>query len=98
MPAGGVPVVYLVILALICPLLGVYVAAQKNRSAGEGLALGCLLGPFGVIIAALLPTLAKPRPRAAVDDDDRIRELNELPLVFGENRVDDEDVDRFIRG
>jgi hypothetical protein len=41
---------------LFWPLVGTYVAHAKNRSQVEGAAFGCLLGPIGVIIAALLPT------------------------------------------
>ena len=36
-------------------LLGAYVAAQKHRPTGEGLTLGFLFGPLGVLIVALLP-------------------------------------------
>jgi hypothetical protein len=37
--------------------LGIYVADQKGRQASEGFLFGMLLGPFGVIIVALLPNL-----------------------------------------
>jgi hypothetical protein len=89
--------VYFFVAAVVCGLLGLYVSGQKNRSVAEGLGLGCLLGPFGVIIEALLPTVDRPRPAPRVDDD-RIRELNELPLVHSENQIDEGDVDRFING
>ena len=36
--------------------LGAFFATSKNRDVAEGLALGCLLGPLGVIVAGLLPT------------------------------------------
>lgn len=42
---------------------GAWIAAQKNREQGEGMALGCLFGPFGVLIEALLPTLPSPERR-----------------------------------
>jgi hypothetical protein len=41
--------------------LGSWIAGQKNRSQGEGFALGCLFGPFGALIAALMPTLSDHR-------------------------------------
>lgn len=34
---------------------GAWVAQQKRRSGGEGFLLGCLFGPFGILIEALLP-------------------------------------------
>lgn len=51
-----------VVLSLIWavwPFVGQYVASQKRRSRIEGALLG-ILGPFGVIIEALLPTLPDP--------------------------------------
>lgn len=56
---------WLFFAAIIFGVLGAWVAGHKRRSGGEGLALGCLLGPFGVIIEALLPTQAAPIARAA---------------------------------
>ena len=85
------------ITALLCPIIGLYVAGEKNRSGAEGAALGCLLGPVGVLIEACLPTRTKPT-RRQIEADDRIRELNERPLVYDENRIDEDDVDRFING
>ncbi len=90
----------LLLILFLFALLGVYVASEKNRAAVEGFALGCLLGPFGVIVEALLPTKTKRDLAGAMraDADDRIRELNELPLVYDEPQVTDDDVDRFITG
>ncbi len=42
-------------MGIICGSLGVYIATQKGRNEWEGLLFGFLLGPFGVIIEALLP-------------------------------------------
>jgi hypothetical protein len=38
--------------------LGSWIAMQKNRDNSEGFALGCIFGPLGVLIEALLPTLS----------------------------------------
>ena len=39
--------------------LGSWIAEQKNRPRGEGFALALCLGPLGLIIESLLPTLTK---------------------------------------
>lgn len=39
-----------------CAGVGAYVAGAKGREPAEGGVLGFLLGPFGILIAALLPT------------------------------------------
>ena len=44
------------IFIVVWASLGIWIAEQKGRGQGEGLILGALLGPFGVIIEALLPT------------------------------------------
>lgn len=77
--------------------LAIYVAGEKNRSLFEGLLLALLFGPFGILIVALLPTKPKANPRQPWDDD-RIRELNERPLVWNENRIDEGEVDRILSG
>jgi hypothetical protein len=41
---------------VVWPALGRWVALEKNRSFREGVILGLLFGPFGVIVEALLPT------------------------------------------
>jgi len=42
--------------------LGYYIAGQKGRSEAEGLILGFLFGPVGVLVEALLPPISsKPR-------------------------------------
>lgn len=50
-------ILFVVILWVIFALFGAYVASQKNRAGMEGLILGFLFGPLGVLIEALLPTL-----------------------------------------
>jgi hypothetical protein len=42
---------------LVMGALGAFVALQKGRSPIEGLMMGFLFGPFGVLITALLPTM-----------------------------------------
>jgi hypothetical protein len=46
-----------VVWVLLGPFGG-WIAAQKYRSPVEGLALGWIFGPLGVIVEALLPTLS----------------------------------------
>jgi hypothetical protein len=51
-----------VVGAIVCGLLGSWVASQKRRGGGEGCLLGFLFGPFGVLIEAILPTIVEPPP------------------------------------
>ena len=44
-----------IILFVLFVAVGRYISTQKGRDPVEGVALGCLLGPIGWIIAALLP-------------------------------------------
>jgi hypothetical protein len=41
-------------------LVGDYIAEQKGRRRGEGIFFGLLLGPFGWLLEACLPTLEIP--------------------------------------
>jgi hypothetical protein len=52
------------VVIAVCGMLGIYVATVKGRPPGEGILLGMLLGPLGVLIVALLPT--QPLPQAPV--------------------------------
>ena len=66
----------LVVLVMLAGLGG-WVAIQRNRAPTEGLILGLLYGPLGVIVEALLPVGERqPEP---VDDDDE-----PLPEIFRE--------------
>ena len=55
---------------------GAYVAVEKGRSVAEGITFGLIMGPIGVLIAAVLPTgrLAPPPvPRRRIaEPDERI--------------------------
>ena len=60
---AAVWITIVVVQAVVCGALGAYVSAAKNRDAAEGLILGVLLGVIGVLIAALLPTVANEPKR-----------------------------------
>ena len=45
---------YLIGIVGVCALIGAMIASSKGRSPLIGLFLGLLLGPFGIIITALL--------------------------------------------
>jgi hypothetical protein len=61
---------FLLITAPIFGILGGWIAKQKNRDPGEGFVLGCLFGPLGAIIEALLPSMPgegqKPPERVVI--------------------------------
>jgi hypothetical protein len=40
---------------LICSLAGYYISAEKGRGGFEGLLLGFLFGPFGLLLTVLMP-------------------------------------------
>jgi hypothetical protein len=71
-----------VVVVFVFSVLGGWVAGEKNRSVGEGIFLGVLFGPFGVLIEALLPTLAAPAapaspPPVVVSEEKLQRERDE---------------------
>ena len=53
----------LVLLWLVFPFVGMYVAASKHRSKLEGFVFGLILGLIGIFIVLLLPTRDVPRSR-----------------------------------
>ena len=61
-------IVSMIVAAVISGGWGGYVSKCKNREPVEGIAMGLTMGPFGVIVAACLPTL-EPR-EAAVESED----------------------------
>lgn len=63
----------LFVIGLACGLLGAYVGFQKGRAPIEGLVIGAMLGPLGVLVVALLPTVDVPTASygpAVLHDDD----------------------------
>lgn len=52
--------VFLVLITacILSGFLGSWVSIQNNRPSEEGFLLGLLLGPFGCLLAALLPVLS----------------------------------------
>ena len=72
---GGVFLVMVAVVWIACMCLGVYVAIQKGRSTGEGATLALFFGPFGVLIAALLPTIEGSMPKTRVDIENSTAKL-----------------------
>jgi hypothetical protein len=67
---GGAPMLAIVlglIGLMICGWLGSYAASAKGRSGSEGWLFGCLLGPFGILIVAMLPTLEVTQRRPPME-------------------------------
>lgn len=48
------------VVGAICGMFGAYISGTKNRNPYEGLALGFMFGPIGLLIAVLMPTQARP--------------------------------------
>jgi hypothetical protein len=57
---GGIYLI-LAILWVASLVLGAYVAKEKGRTQAEAITLALIFGPFGVLIAALLPTLEREK-------------------------------------
>lgn len=73
---------------LACAGLGGYVSAQKGRNPGEGVVLGLLFGPLGVVVALLLPTVATLYPRLRAEEHGQL--LFECPACGLEAQTDRE--------
>ncbi len=58
-----------VLWAVVLGAIGYWIAGEKNRDGVEGAALGCLLGPLGLIIEAVLPTGDVPSAPVARSND-----------------------------
>ncbi len=65
-----------VVMAVVFGGLGAWVAGQKNRNVGEGLILGGVFGPVGVIVEALLPTIQRPQSRMERIENERRFEID----------------------
>ncbi len=63
--------------AVACGFLGYFVGKAKGNE-GFGALLGTILGPLGILIAALLPDSTNKRPRDPPPDD-RMREYTGKP-------------------
>lgn len=50
-------------LAIVCSFVAAWVAGEKGRPGREGAMLGFWLGPLGLLVEALLPTIEKPKPK-----------------------------------
>ena len=50
--------IVLVVFGVIFGALGSWIAKERHRDQGEGFVLGFLFGPLGVIVEAILPTVA----------------------------------------
>jgi hypothetical protein len=50
--------IFVAVLAflLLCALAGYYISAEKGRGGFEGLLLGLIFGPFGLLLTVLMPT------------------------------------------
>lgn len=79
------------IVAVICAILGRYVSSQKHRSPSEGALLGFALGPLGVIVAALLPTVEPPKKKPA-------RRLSRSGWLAPPDESDEDQAARWVRG
>jgi len=47
------------VAGLLFGLINAYIASAKGRGSGEGFLLGAFLGPFGLLIEVLLPTITR---------------------------------------
>ena len=62
--------------------IGAYVSGVKRRAPVEGFILGLLMGPLGVVVAALLPTIEGPKPsRRPKTFREEVEEEEELPEI-----------------
>jgi hypothetical protein len=80
-------------VTLGCASLGGYVAACKGRSPLEGAIFGGSLGPIGVLVEVLLPTIAVARAGRAEEPpgDEHVvdADLWDMHEILGMPRVED---------
>ena len=61
---------------------GGYVAIAKNRPPLEGAVFGALLGPIGVLVEVMLPTLERiPLERYPISRKRQVEEEEDLPEI-----------------
>jgi hypothetical protein len=56
----GLWALWTAVLIVVCALTGSYISAEKDRGSLEGMLLGGVFGPFGLLLAVLMPAPAKP--------------------------------------
>jgi hypothetical protein len=63
--------VYVIVWVVLFGFVGCYVSVQCGRRAAEGFLLGCLLGPMGLFLTAILPRAGsegRPQTRRQLDE------------------------------
>ena len=76
--------------------LGYYIATQKGRPQAEGLLLGFLFGPLGVLLVALLPSKSAEQHGRAVGRRDRVASMPDYrddcdePVIPKSDHIDDQ--------
>lgn len=68
-------------------ILGLWIAAQKNRNPAEGLVLGVLFGPLGVIVEATMPSVDPTATRAIPRHLRQIDDINALASIAQQFRA-----------
>lgn len=53
--AGMELIIFTLVVSITCGGIGWWIASQTGRDTNEGFLLGMLLGPFGLLVALLLP-------------------------------------------
>ncbi len=78
--------IVVVAVVLVYAVLGSWIAVQNGRRKVEGGVLGFLLGPFGVLVEAILPSRRVPeRPRGphSLSDADLVRRFPAIAERMG---------------
>lgn len=69
----GYLTLYAMIYLVVYGVAGMYVAAQAGRPETEGFLLAVLFGPFGLVVAAVLPPRAIEGGTVAAEDGGELR-------------------------
>lgn len=51
----GLWALWTAVVMVVCAITGFYISAEKGRGSLEGLMLGLVFGPFGLLLAVLMP-------------------------------------------